>query len=127
MLNPWKASLDHEALFIERYDKLLAWALALTENDEQLAEDLVHDAFIQFTFNQPDLAGIHSVEAYLYGILRHLHLSHLRRAAQRHLQHFSIIDFISPNTSLLRTDPRYQIYINAELLRISHTRCFLYN
>src|SRR5260370_9100553 len=111
MLNPWKASLDHEALFIERYDKLLAWALALTENDEQLAEDLVHDAFIQFTFNQPDLAGIHSVEAYLYGILRHLHLSHLRRSAQRHLQQLSIIHCDSPEHTLRIIDPLDQIQI----------------
>lgn len=124
LLNPWKTSPDHEALFIERYDKLLVWAFALTENDEQLAEDLVHDAFIQFTFNPPDLQGIHNVEAYLYGILRHLHLSHVRRAAQRHLQQFSIVDCDSAESSLRMIDPRDQIQIQDELRQVCHYACF---
>ncbi|HLA12342.1 MAG TPA: hypothetical protein VJ023_17280 [Pyrinomonadaceae bacterium] len=55
MLKLWKpATSSHEDLFIERYQRLLAWSLKLTAHDRQLAEDLLHDAYVQFTLNRPD-------------------------------------------------------------------------
>jgi DNA-directed RNA polymerase specialized sigma24 family protein len=64
---------DHEALFIERYQRLLGLALQLTEGDRERAEDIVHDAFIQFSFSRPDINQIENLEGYLYGMLRKLH------------------------------------------------------
>ena len=69
----------HEETFLARYDRLLGWALQLTEGDREQAEDLVHDAFIHFTFSRPDLAAIHNLDGYLYTVLRNIRLSQLRR------------------------------------------------
>ena len=66
-----------EEVFLARYGKLCAWALQLTEHDRERAEDLVHDAYIQFTFAQPDLDAISNLNGYLYSLLRNLHLSQL--------------------------------------------------
>src|SRR5262245_61056074 len=98
MLRPWKPfsreltdrELSHEDVFLQRYEWLLNWSLQLTRNDVELAEDLVHDAFIQFTLARPDLAAIHNLEGYLYGMLRNMHLSKLRRGARMQSRTISI-------------------------------------
>lgn len=75
--------LNHEEIFLERYEWLMNWALRFTENDRQQAEDLVHDVFVHFTMERRDLEGITSnIEAYLYGMLRNMHVSQIRRAAR---------------------------------------------
>lgn len=60
----------HEELFIQRYGQLIGQARQLTASDEQLAEDLVHEAFIQFTLARPELGKIENLDGYLYGMLR---------------------------------------------------------
>jgi DNA-directed RNA polymerase specialized sigma24 family protein len=67
MLNPQKAATAiHAESFIQRYERLHGWALQLTERDHERAEDLLHDAFIQFTLSRPDLASIDDLDSYLY-------------------------------------------------------------
>jgi hypothetical protein len=67
MLNPLPVRTEREDLFVERYNHLHAWALQITEHDHELAEDLLHDLFIQFSLNAPDphtiknLDGSHEV------------------------------------------------------------------
>jgi len=39
----------HVDIFVENYEQLKGWALKFTERDLELAEDLLHDTFIQFT------------------------------------------------------------------------------
>jgi DNA-directed RNA polymerase specialized sigma24 family protein len=85
----------HEDLFLERYERLLVCALRLSGQDRGLARDLVHDAFIQFTFTRPDLGAIDNLDGYLYGVLRHLHLSYLRRATRHVFQPLSVIEYDS--------------------------------
>ncbi len=75
--------VSHEDLFLERYGQLRQRALALTGHDLGLAEDLLHDAFIQFTLGRPPLDQVADLDAYLGGMLRHMHASHVRRAARR--------------------------------------------
>src|SRR5256886_14630579 len=78
VLQPSRIARDfdaHEEVFLARYGKLRSWALQLTEHDRERAEDLVHDAYIQFTFAQPDLDAINNLNGYLYSLLRNLHLS----------------------------------------------------
>ena len=70
-----RANTNHEALFIERYQRLLNSALQLTDGNREWAEDIVHDAFIQFSFSRPDINAIENLDGYLYGMLRKLHLS----------------------------------------------------
>src|SRR5260370_8688762 len=88
-------STNHEALFIERYQRLLGLALQLTEGDRGRAEDIVHDAFIQFSFSRPDISSIENLEGYLYGMLRKLHLSQMRRASPSRIQPHFVAEYNS--------------------------------
>src|ERR1700730_9662713 len=65
MLQPSKISPgfeQHEETFLERYRRLRAWALQLTENHREQAEDLVHDTYFQFTLIRPDLKAIGNLD-----------------------------------------------------------------
>src|SRR5260370_12108433 len=114
---------NHEDLFIQRYEWLLNWALRLTGNDRGRAEDLLHDAFIQFTFTRPDLDSIQNLEGYLYGMLRYLHLSQVRRAARSPLRQLSVVDYDSAEIGLRINDPRDQIQVQDELRSVCHYAC----
>ena len=82
MLRRWKSEVyTHEDIVIQRYDWLLNWSLKLTGHNREEAEDLVHDAFVEFTLSAPDLASIQNLEGYLYGMLRNIHVSRVRRAS----------------------------------------------
>src|SRR6266545_2800652 len=75
-----KISPSHEELFIEYYDRLMGWSLRLTEHDRDLAEDLLHDAFIHFTtLTQPDLKTIRNLDGYFYVMLRNCHYACARK------------------------------------------------
>src|SRR5258705_12551901 len=100
MLKPQKISPPHEELFIQHYDRLLSWALQLTHSDRAQAEDLLHDAFIQFTISQPDLKQISNLDAYLYCTLRNLHLSQVCKSTRSRLQQVSIVEYESADTGL---------------------------
>jgi DNA-directed RNA polymerase specialized sigma24 family protein len=67
-------------LFVEKYDQLLQWALRLTHGDREQAEDLLHEAFVHFTLRQLDFTGVENIDGYLYTVLKHFHLSTLRRS-----------------------------------------------
>jgi RNA polymerase sigma factor (sigma-70 family) len=122
MLNPWKIAHSHEDIFIERYDRLMGWTLRLTQNQEK-AEDLLHDAFIHFTLARPDLGSIQNLEGYLYAIVRNLHLSQIRRDARHSMTQLSLIDFDSAEMGLRSIDPRAESHTRDELRAICHYAC----
>jgi len=117
------ARSNHEAIFVERYQKLFSWLLHLTDGNRELAEDLVQDAFIQFTFRRPDLSSIENLDNYLYGLVRNLHLSQVRRSTNNRLQPLEVLDYDSSELGLRMTDPRDQIRVQDELRRICHYAC----
>ena len=82
MLKPWPVNSNHEELFMQHYQWLVTWALRLTDQNREQAEDLVHDCFVHFTICRPSLEAIENLEGYLYTMLRNLHLSQVRRAAR---------------------------------------------
>jgi DNA-directed RNA polymerase specialized sigma24 family protein len=114
---------SHEDLFVERYDRLFRWSLQLTDNDRSLAEDLLHDTFILFTLNQPDLGSVRNLDAYLHTMLRNLHLSQMRRATRSRFQQLSILDYDSAEVGLWAIDPRDQIHAQDELRHVCHYAC----
>jgi RNA polymerase sigma factor (sigma-70 family) len=122
-LYPRKASATNEELFIERYDRLLRWSLQLTEQDHELAEDLLHDAFIQFTLSPTGIDSINNLDGYLYGMLRNLHLSQVRRTTRHRFQQLSIVEYESALIGLRSVDPRTQIQIQQELRQICQYAC----
>ncbi len=75
------ASQGYEDLFIARYEQLLLWAGDMTEGDWDRAEDLVQDAFIQFTLSRPSLGQIENLDGYLRVCLRNLFISQIRRSS----------------------------------------------
>jgi DNA-directed RNA polymerase specialized sigma24 family protein len=72
---------SHEDLFLERYERLLAFARQLRDVDAQRAEDIVHDAFVQFIVCRPPLDRIENLDGYLQRMARNLQLSEIRRRA----------------------------------------------
>src|SRR6266852_4249693 len=87
---------NHEELFAQRYRWLMGWAMRLTNNDREQAEDLVHDTFVQFMIYRPDLDAVEeNIEGYLYTMLRNLHVSQVRRASRIKETTFPIADILS--------------------------------
>jgi RNA polymerase sigma factor (sigma-70 family) len=123
MLNPQKTAVTHADAFIELYERLRSWALQLTEHDQERADDLLHDAFIQFTLSRPDLAAIKDLDGYLYVCLRNLHLSQMRRATRTTNRELSIIEYDSAELGLWIVDPRDQIKTQDELRTVCHYAC----
>lgn len=118
------ADLDnHEQLFITRYQHLFGWALHLTGRDRAEAEDLLHDAFIQFTLTSPDLNAIRNLDGYLFGVLRVLWLSRQRRAGRMRLQQHSAIEYDSAEMGLWLSDPRELNRVQDELRAICRYAC----
>ncbi len=120
MLRLWKTAVSHEDLFIERYERLLGWSLKLTAYDRQLAEDLLHDVFVQFTLRRPDLNTIQDLDAYLFAMLRNSHVSYVRRVPFVRTTPLSMAEYDSLEIGLRATDVRDQIKVQDELRLICH-------
>ena len=114
---------NHEEIFIGSYARLRGWAIQIAQQDHELAEDLLHDAFIQFTSTQPALDGINNAEAYLYGVIRNLHLSHLRKKTRRDKHTVSIIDFETMRLGLKSAKFLDNFQTQEELKRICYFLC----
>jgi len=115
-----------EDLFVERYDALLGWALSITNHNQAQAEDLVHDAFIQFTHRRGDLAAIENTDAYLNRMLRNMYLSAVRRASLIPDSQLSIADFDSAELGLRTfraSDPNEHLELQDDLRRICQYAC----
>jgi len=118
MLNLNPVTIEREDVFIGRYDRLLAWSLQMTDRDRALAEDLLHDLFIQFTLNEPDLDQIANLDGYLYTMLRNLHLAHKRRDTRNRLEQLSIVEYDSAEIGLRTIDLRDQIQAQEQLRQV---------
>jgi len=123
MLNPQKISPTHEDLFVERYDRLLVWALQLTDRDHERAEDLLHDAFIQFTLARPELGAIQNLDGYFYGMLRNLRLLQARRESRIRLRQLSIVEYDSAEDGLGVVDLRDQLEVQDQLRKVCRYAC----
>lgn len=126
MIQPSRIARDfdtHEEVFLARYTRLRSWALQLTENDRERAEDLVHDAYIQFTFAQPDLNSIGNLNGYLYTMLRNLHLSQIRRSLRGQYRTLSIVDYDSAEIGLRAADPRERFSLQDQLREVCRYAC----
>ncbi len=115
--------MSHEELFLARYGPLRAWALRLTGGDAARAEDLVHDAFVQFTFARPDLAHVQNLDGYLYQMLRNLNISQLRRANRRRGDEPAVFEYDSAEFVLRAADPRDLIRVQDDLRQVCHYAC----
>ncbi|HEU4595099.1 MAG TPA: RNA polymerase sigma factor [Pyrinomonadaceae bacterium] len=113
----------HEEVFLARYAGLRAWALRLTEGDTARAEDLVHDAFVQFTFTRPNLARVQNLDGYLYRMLRNLNISQMRRTRVRREESLAVCEYDSAEFVLRATDPRDSIRVQDDLRQVCRYAC----
>src|ERR1044071_10135482 len=118
MLKLRNTTYRHEDVFIERYEWLLGWSLQLTDHNQEQAEDLLHDAFVQFTLSRPDLNKVQNMEGYLYGMLRNMQVSQIRRAARARSRVIAILDHDSAEMGLRAVDPHTECQCRDELRRI---------
>jgi len=123
MLKLSKPQTSHEDLFMQRYERLRAWALRLVLGDSQQAEDLLHDAFIHFTLHRSVIEQVQNLDAYLHTMLRNLHLSQARRLARTPQGHLQLLDYDSADLGLQSVDPRDQIKVQDELRMILRYAC----
>jgi RNA polymerase sigma factor (sigma-70 family) len=113
-----------EQLFTERYAGLLAWAMRLTNQQRDLAEDLVQDAFVQFMLGRTRLEEIENIDGYLRRMLRYMHVSRLSRSAQ-HLQEaaLSVADYDSCRHGWTAIEPPRRMQAFEELHQICTYAC----
>ncbi len=111
---------SQEELFLTKYVRLCAWALTLTQNDRERAEDLVHDLYVQLVHARPNLDAITNLDGYLYRTLYNLNISQLRRRANSQVQSLSVVDFDSAESSLRAADPRELIRYQDDLRQVCH-------
>ncbi len=115
--------LNHERLFADRYPLLVRWANQVTGGDKALADDLVHDSYVQFVFARPDLTRIESLDRYLYGMLRNLYVSHLRRGSRMPENALSVVDYDSAEISLKYADERERQRVRDEVWQACEYVC----
>lgn len=113
-----------ERLFLEHYAWLVERALGMTQGQAALAEDLVHDAFVQFLGKEIDLAGVGDIRWYLHGILRNLHLLHIRRSSRHPVHQFSLFDHDSALVGLRAWNSAEQLQSADSLVRACDFACW---
>ena len=115
---------ERERLFTERYEGLLAWAMRLTNQQREAAEDLVQDAFVQFVLGRTRLEEIENIDGYLRRMLRYMHVARLSRSAQHlHDSALSIADYDSGRLGWTTIEPPRRMQAFEELHQICIYAC----
>jgi RNA polymerase sigma factor (sigma-70 family) len=114
---------NREQLFTERYQSLLAWALRLTNQDRESAEDLVQDAFVQFVLGRSRLEEIENIDGYLRRMLRYMHCSRMSRSAQHLHETLSLADYDSFHLGWTAIEPARHVQASEELYQICAYAC----
>jgi RNA polymerase sigma factor (sigma-70 family) len=116
---------SREQLFTERYEALFAWALQLTHQQREAAEDLVQDAFVQFVLARTQLEEIENIDGYLRRVLRNMYISRVTRLSQRlHDTAFSIADFDTLRLGWTAIEPPRRMQAAEQLHQICAYACF---
>jgi RNA polymerase sigma factor (sigma-70 family) len=117
-------SAGKEKIFLEHYDWLLRVALTFTRGSRSRAEDLVHDLFVQFLLKLKGLEEVDDMRGYLYGMLRNVYASQLRRASRHAIQQLSILDHDSISVGLRAYDFSDQLETLSVLTRACEFVCY---
>lgn len=85
---------------------------------------MLHDAFVQFTVARPELSSIRNLDNYLFGVLRILRVSQLRRDARQRLTQLSLIEYDSAQLGLRMLERASDVMqIQDELRHICRYAC----
>jgi RNA polymerase sigma factor (sigma-70 family) len=110
------AKVPREVEFLRRYEQLLKWAQKLTDADRGLAQDVVHDAFVQFMLSGAALESIENLDHYLHEVVRNAHRTQIRRRSSGRLEQLSEIDADAAPAQL--PDPHGALQARKTLLAI---------
>ncbi|HEY2962901.1 MAG TPA: RNA polymerase sigma factor [Pyrinomonadaceae bacterium] len=120
-----QSETSREQLFTERYQTLLAWAMRLTHQQRESAEDLVQDAFVQFMLARTQLEEIENIDGYLRRVLRNMYISRMTRLAQRlHDTALSIADYDTFRLGWTAIEPPRRMQAAEQLHQICAYACF---
>jgi DNA-directed RNA polymerase specialized sigma24 family protein len=121
----WDAPHPHQEIFVERYGRLRGWALHLSRGDHGEADDLLHNAFLQFVVRRRELSEIDNLEGYLFGLLRRLRLSSARTALNRRHEPLSAVDYDAAALCLTDADagPLQRMQVAQELDAVCEYAC----
>lgn len=113
-----------EQLFTERYESLLAWAMRLTNQQRESAEDLVQDAFVQFMLGRTRLEEIENIDGYLRRMLRYMHIARMSRSAQLlDEEALSLADYDTCRLGWTAIEPPRRVQASEELHQICTYAC----
>jgi RNA polymerase sigma factor (sigma-70 family) len=124
MLKPWQQASppdSHRDLFLERHNRILAWALKLTGNRRDQADDLAQDTFVYLVNTRPDLTRVRDLDAYLYVLVRNLHRAQIHKILCRATVDLAIVEFDSADVGLKKLHEQgdeERLRIQNELRRI---------
>src|SRR5262245_6212506 len=91
------ARVHREVEFLRRYDQLMTFAQKLIGSDRSFAQDVVHDAFVQFMLSSTEFGSIDNLDHYLRKVVRNVYRTHLR---QRVTYKFEQLSDIEADTTL---------------------------
>jgi DNA-directed RNA polymerase specialized sigma24 family protein len=123
MLSLRKQESDPEELFTRNYARLLRWSLQLTGGDRATAEDLLHDVFVLFTLRASEAAAVGNLDAYLYTMLRNLHVSRLRRQTRARTEQLSVVEFDSAEAASRTLSAYDRVRVREELRQVCRYAC----
>lgn len=115
---------DLQDLFAMRYHELLGWALQLTAGDRAAAEELVHDAYVDFARALPDLSTVGNLNGYLYTALRNLNHSRIRRAWKHRHEDLDVLEYDSLGSRLRWSTALDRVEMQEYILRLCIYLCW---
>jgi len=113
-----RVGVDPESLLESYYPQLLKWGAVLTRGDEGMAQDIVHDLCLHFTFAKPDLSAVVNLDGYLYTCLRNIYLSAITRFSREATQFVSVAEFDSIHFALSTSSSEGLLQRQNDLRRI---------
>jgi DNA-directed RNA polymerase specialized sigma24 family protein len=124
-----EVSSTHLGIFAERYDELIEAARSLTNNNQEQAIELVHDALIIFVRYRPDLHKINNHDGYLRTLISNLYKSQKRRInlqseCQLSIENYDSVASGSPEVADRYGNPHLLLQIQDELRVICEYACF---
>lgn len=120
LLVPLSKASSHEEIFVEHYDWLVKWALHLSRELDEDANDLVHDLYLQLIRSRPNLDTTNEdrVRGYLYTMLHNLAISKARRSGHDPLSSLMIVDYDCVEYGLASVDRTQLVFVRSDLARI---------
>jgi DNA-directed RNA polymerase specialized sigma24 family protein len=118
-------SRDHEKIFLDHYDWLLARARTLTRGSKDEAKELLQDLYVRFVQAKsgPDVNDENRLRGYLYKTLKNLSISQGLRNGRNPLSNLKLVDYDSAEIAVVAVDRSQLLYVRSDLAGICEYAC----